>query len=128
MSVTKDQVVDFLKNMSVIELADFVKELEEIFGVSAADPAVAVAAAPVAGGGAAGGEAEKTEFDVILTNGGAQKVQVIKVVREITGLGLKEAKALVDEAPKPVKEGIAKAEAEEIAKKITEAGGTAEVK
>ncbi len=128
MSVTKDQVVDFLKNMSVIELADFVKELEEIFGVSAAAPAVAVAAAPAAGGAAAGGEAEKTEFDVILTNGGAQKVQVIKVVREITGLGLKEAKALVDEAPKPVKEGIAKAEAEEIAKKITEAGGTAEVK
>ena len=86
MSVTKDQVVDFLKNMSVIELADFVKELEEIFGVSAAAPAVAVAAAPAAGGAAAGGEAEKTEFDVILTNGGAQKVQVIKVVREITGL------------------------------------------
>ena len=128
MSVTKDQVVDFLKNMSVIELADFVKELEEIFGVSAAAPAIAVAAAPAAGGAAAGGEAEKTEFDVVLTNGGAQKVQVIKVVREITGLGLKEAKALVDEAPKPVKQGIAKAEAEEIVKKITEAGGTAEVK
>lgn len=128
MSVTKDQVVDFLKNMSVIELADFVKELEEIFGVSAAAPAVAVAAAPAAGGAAAGGDAEKTEFDVVLTSGGAQKVQVIKVVREITGLGLKEAKALVDEAPKPVKQGIAKAEAEEIAKKLTEAGGTAEVK
>ena len=109
MAVTKDQVLEFLKNMSVIELADFVKELEDVFG-----------AAPAA--------AEKTEFDVILTNGGAQKVQVIKVVREITGLGLKEAKALVDEAPKPVKEGIAKAEAEEIAKKLTEAGGTAEVK
>ena len=119
MAVTKDQVLEFLKNMSVIELADFVKELEEVFGVSAAAP-VAGAAAPEA--------AEKTEFDVILTSGGAQKVQVIKVVREITGLGLKEAKALVDEAPKPVKEGIAKAEAEEIAKKITEAGGTAEVK
>lgn len=128
MSVTKDQVVDFLKNMSVIELADFVKELEEIFGVSAAAPAVAVAAVPAAGGAAAGGEAEKTEFDVVLTSGGAQKVQVIKVVREITGLGLKEAKALVDEAPKPVKQGVAKAEAEEIAKKLTEAGGTAEVK
>ena len=111
MAVTKDQVLEFLKNMSVIELADFVKELEDVFGVSAAPAA-----------------AEKTEFDVILTNGGAQKVQVIKVVREITGLGLKEAKALVDEAPKPVKEGIAKAEAEEIAKKLTEAGGTAEVK
>ena len=88
---------------------------------------VAVAAVPAAGA-AAPEAAEKTEFDVILTSGGAQKVQVIKVVREITGLGLKEAKALVDEAPKPVKEGIAKAEAEEIAKKITEAGGTAEVK
>lgn len=125
MSVTKDQVLDFLKNMSVIELADFVKELEEVFGVSAAAP-VAVAAAPVAGGAAPA--AEKTEFDVILTDGGAQKVQVIKVVREITGLGLKEAKALVDEAPKPIKEGIAKAEAEDIAKKLTEAGGKAEVK
>lgn len=127
MAVTKDQVLEFLKNMSVIELADFVKELEDVFGVSAAAP-VAVAAAPAAGGGGAAAEAEKSEFDVILTNGGAQKVQVIKVVREITGLGLKEAKALVDEAPKPIKEGIAKAEAEEIAKKLTEAGGTAEVK
>ena len=126
MAVTKDQVLEFLKNMSVIELADFVKELEEVFGVSAAAP-VAVAAVPAAGA-AAPEAAEKTEFDVILTSGGAQKVQVIKVVREITGLGLKEAKALVDEAPKPVKEGIAKAEAEEIAKKITEAGSTAEVK
>lgn len=115
MAVTKDQVLEFLKNMSVIELADFVKELEEVFGVSAAAP-VAVAAVPAAGA-AAPEAAEKTEFDVILTSGGAQKVQVIKVVREITGLGLKEAKALVDEAPKPVKEGIAKAEAEEIAKK-----------
>ena len=126
MAVTKDQVLEFLKNISVIELADFVKELEDVFGVSAAAP-VAVAAAPAAGG-AAPAAAEKTEFDVILTNGGAQKVQVIKVVREITGLGLKEAKALVDEAPKPVKEGIAKAEAEEIAKQLTAAGGTAEVK
>ncbi len=127
MAVTKDQVLEFLKNMSVIELADFVKELEDVFGVSAAAP-VAVAAAPAAGGSAAPAAEEKSDFDVILTNGGAQKVQVIKVVREITGLGLKEAKALVDEAPKPVKEGIAKAEAEEIAKKLTEAGGTAEVK
>ena len=91
MAVTKDQVLEFLKNMSVIELADFVKELEDVFGVSAAAP-VAVAAAPAAGG-AAPEAAEKTEFDVILTSGGAQKVQVIKVVREITGLGLKEAKA-----------------------------------
>ncbi len=125
MSITKDQVVEFLKNMSVIELADFVKELEEIFGVSAAAPVAMMAAAPAAGGDAA---AEKTEFDVVLTSGGAQKVAVIKVVREITGLGLKEAKALVDEAPKPVKTGVAKAEADEVAAKITEAGGTVEVK
>lgn len=127
MSVTKDQVVDFLKNMSVIELADFVKELEEIFGVSASAPAVAMVAAPAAGG-AAEAEVEKTEFDVILTNGGQQKVQVIKVVREITGLGLKEAKALVDEAPKAVKQGVPRAEADEIVKKLTEVGGSAEVK
>ncbi len=125
MSITKDQVVEFLKNMSVIELADFVKELEEIFGVSAAAPVAMMAAAPAAGGDAA---AEKTEFDVVLTSGGAQKVAVIKVVREITGLGLKEAKALVDEAPKAVKTGVAKAEADDIAAKITEAGGTVEVK
>ena len=126
MAVTKDQVLEFLKNMSVIELADFVKELEDVFGVSAAAP-VAVAAAPAAGG-AAPAAAEKTEFDVILTNGGAQKVQVIKVVREITGLGLKEAKALVDEAPKPVKEGIAKAEAEEIKTKLEAEGAEVNLK
>ena len=126
MAVTKDQVLEFLKNMSVIELADFVKELEEVFGVSAAAP-VAVAAVPAAGA-AAPEAAEKTEFDVILTSGGAQKVQVIKVVREITGLGLKEAKALVDEAPKPVKEGIAKAEAEEIKAKLEAAGAKVELK
>ena len=126
MAVTKDQVLEFLKNMSVIELADFVKELEEVFGVSAAAP-VAVAAVPAAGA-AAPEAAEKTEFDVILTNGGAQKVQVIKVVREITGLGLKEAKALVDEAPKPVKEGIAKADAEGLKKQLEEAGAEVELK
>lgn len=128
MATTKQDVLEFIKNMSVIELADFVKELEEVFGVSAAAP-MAVAAMPAAGAAAGGAaEAEKTEFDVILTNAGAQKVQVIKVVREITGLGLKEAKDLVDGAPKAIKEGVAKAEAEEIAKKLTEAGGTAEVK
>jgi len=103
MSITKEQVIEFIENMTVIELANFVKELEEKFGVSAAAP-VAMMAAPAAGAAAAEAPAEKTEFDVILTNAGAQKVQVIKVVREITGLGLKEAKALVDEAPKPVKE------------------------
>lgn len=125
MAVTKDQVLDFLKNMSVIELADFVKELEDVFGVSAAAP-MAMVAAPSAAPAAEA--AEKTEFDVILTAGGQQKVQVIKVVREITGLGLKEAKAVVDEAPKPVKTAVPKAEAEEIVKKITEVGGTAEIK
>lgn len=126
MAVTKDQVLDFLKNMTVIELADFVKELEDVFGVSAAAPAAAVVMAPT--GAVAAEPAEKTEFDVILTAGGQQKVQVIKVVREITGLGLKEAKALVDEAPKPVKTGIKKDEAEDIVKKLKEVGGEAEIK
>lgn len=126
MAVTKDQVLEFLKNMSVIELADFVKELEDVFGVSAAAP-VAVAAAPAAGA-AAPAAAEKTEFDVILTNGGAQKVQVIKVVREITGLGLKEAKDLVDGAPKAVKEGVKKEDAEAIKKQLEAAGATVEIK
>jgi len=125
MSVTKDQVVEFLKNMSVIELADFVKELEEIFGVSAAAPAAAVVAAPV---DAAAPVAEKVDFEAILTTVGDQKVQVIKAVREITGLGLKEAKAVVDEAPKPIKSGITKEEAEEIAKKVAAVGGTVEIK
>lgn len=124
MAVTKDQVVEFIKNMSVLELADFVKELEDIFGVSAAAPvaAVAVAAAP------AEAAEEKTEFDVVLTEAGAEKVKVIKVVREATGLGLKEAKAVVDEAPKAVKTGASKEEAEKIKKAIEDAGGKAEIK
>ena len=126
MAVTKDQVLEFLKNMSVIELADFVKELEEVFGVSAAAP-VAVAAVPAAGA-AAPEAAEKTEFDVILTSGGAQKVQVIKVVREITGLGLKEAKEMVDGAPKVVKEGASKAEADEIKEKLEAEGAKVNLK
>lgn len=126
MAVTKDQVLDFLKNMSVIELADFVKELEDVFGVSAAAPAMAMVAAPSAASAAPA--AEQTEFEVVLTAAGGQKVQVIKVVREITALGLKEAKALVDEAPKSVKAGIPRAEAEEIVKKLVEVGATAEVK
>lgn len=126
MAVTKDQVLDFLKNMSVIELADFVKELEDVFGVSASAPAMAMMAAPAAA--AAAPEAEKTDFDVVITAAGGQKVQVIKVVREITALGLKEAKALVDEAPKVVKSGVPRAEADEIVKKLTEVGATAEVK
>ena len=126
--VTKEQVVEFISNMSVLELSEMVKELEEKFGVSAA--AAAVAAAPAAGG-AAGGEAaveEKTEFDVILTSFGDKKINVIKEVRGITGLGLKEAKDLVEGAPKPVKEGVAKDEGEELKKKLEEAGATVELK
>jgi len=126
MSVTKEQVIEFIENMSVLELADFVKELEDKFGVSAAAP-VAMMAGPVAGGGE-DAAAEQTEFDVILTAAGDKKVQVIKAVREITGLGLKEAKALVDGAPSPVKEAVAKEEAEEIKGKLEEAGASVEVK
>ena len=126
--VTKEQVVEFISNMSVLELSEMVKELEEKFGVSAA--AAAVAAAPAAGG-AAGGEAaaeEKTEFDVILTSFGDKKINVIKEVRGITGLGLKEAKEFVESCPKAVKEGVSTQEAEEIKKKLEEAGASAEIK
>lgn len=126
--VTKEQVVEFISNMSVLELSEMVKELEEKFGVSAA--AAAVAAAPAAGG-AAGGEAvaeEKTEFDVILTSFGDKKINVIKEVRGITGLGLKEAKEFVESCPKAVKEGVSTEEAEEIKKKLEEAGASAEIK
>ena len=125
--VTKEQVVEFISNMSVLELSEMVKELEEKFGVSAA--AAAVAAAPAAGG-AAGGEAaaeEKTEFDVILTSFGDKKINVIKEVRAITGLGLKEAKEFVESCPKAVKEGVSTEEAEEIKKKLEEAGASAEI-
>ena len=125
--VTKEQVVEFISNMSVLELSEMVKELEEKFGVSAA--AAAVAAAPAAGG-AAGGEAaaeEKTEFDVILTSFGDKKINVIKEVRGITGLGLKEAKEFVESCPKAVKEGVSTEEAEEIKKKLEEAGASAEI-
>ncbi|MBO4947906.1 MAG: 50S ribosomal protein L7/L12 [Peptococcaceae bacterium] len=118
-------IIDTVKELSVIELSELVKAFEEEFGVSAAAP-VAVA---VAGGAAAGAaEEEQTEFDVILASAGANKIAVIKVVREITGLGLKEAKEVVDGAPKPVKEKVEKAEAEEIKKKLEEAGATVEVK
>ena len=117
-------IIDTVKELSVIELSELVKAFEEEFGVSAAAP-VAVAAAP--GAGAAAAE-EQTEFDVILANAGANKIAVIKVVREVTGLGLKEAKEVVDGAPKPVKEKIEKAEAEEIKKKLEEAGASVEVK
>ena len=126
--VTKEQVVEFISNMSVLELSEMVKELEEKFGVSAA--AAAVAVAPAAGG-APGGEAaaeEKTEFDVILTSFGDKKINVIKEVRAITGLGLKEAKEFVESCPKAVKEGVSTEEAEEIKKKLEEAGASAEIK
>ncbi len=126
MSEKTTQLIEEVKALTVLELSELVKALEEEFGVSAAAP-VAVAAAP-AEGGAAAAEEEQTEFDVILTNVGDQKIKVIKVVREVTGLGLKEAKAVVDEAPKPLKEGATKEEAEEIKKKIEEVGGTAEIK
>src|SRR5687767_1925242 len=123
----KDEILDAIGNMSVLELAEMVKDMEEKFGVSAAAPVMAAPAA-VAGGGAAAVEEEKDEFDVILQAAGEKKIQVIKVVREITSLGLKEAKDLVDGAPKPVKEATTKADAEELKKKLEEAGATVEVK
>ena len=127
MAVATAEILDAISNMTVLELSQLIKDMEEKFGVSAA--AATVAAAPAAGGGAAAPAAEeKTEFNIVLTNAGANKVNVIKVVRAVTGLGLKEAKDLVDGAPKPVKEGIPKADAEAILKQITEAGGTAEIK
>jgi large subunit ribosomal protein L7/L12 len=125
MAVSKEDILEAVGAMSVMELNDLVKAFEEKFGVSAASLAVA---APGAGGGAAAAVEEKTEFDVILAAAGANKVNVIKVVRAITGLGLKEAKDLVDGAPKPVKEGCPKAEAEDIKKQLTEAGATVEIK
>lgn len=121
------QMIEDIKTLSVLELNDLVKALEEEFGVSAA--AMMAVAPGAAAGGAAGADAEEqTEFDVILKSAGSSKINVIKAVREITGLGLKEAKTLVDEAPKPVKEGVEKAEAEEIVKKLQEAGAEAELK
>jgi len=123
-SMNKDEFIAMVEGMTVLELHEIVKALEDRFGVTAAAPA-AVAAAP---GAAAPVAEEKTEFDVILTGFGANKIQVIKVVRELTGLGLKEAKDLVEGAPKPVKEAIAKKDAEGMKKKIEEAGGTAEIK
>ncbi len=125
MAVAKEDVVSFIDNMTVLEMSEFVKELEEKYGVTAAAPTVAVAAAPDAD---AGSEEEKTEFDVVLAAAGDKKIQVIKEVRAITGLGLKDAKDLVEGAPKPIKEGVKKEEADEIKQKIEAAGGTAEVK
>jgi large subunit ribosomal protein L7/L12 len=125
--ITKEDVIEFIANMSVLDLSELVKEMEEKFGVSAAAP-VAMMAAGVGDAGAGAAAEEQTEFDVVLTAAGDKKIQVIKEVRAITGLGLKDAKALVDDAPKPVKEGIAKDEAEKIAAQLEEAGAQVELK
>jgi len=124
--ITKDDVIEFVANMSVLDLSELVKEMEEKFGVSAAAPVAMMAAGPADAG--AGAAEEQTEFDVILTAIGDKKIAVIKEVRAITGLGLKDAKALVDEAPKPVKEGIAKEDAEKIKEQLEEAGAQVELK
>src|SRR5690625_495747 len=122
--MTNEQIIDAVKEMSVLELNELVKAIEEEFGVTAAAPVA------VAGAGAAGGEAEEeqTEFDVVLTDAGASKIKVVKAVREITGLGLKDAKDLTDSAPKEVKEGVSKEEAEEVKEKLEEAGASVELK
>ncbi|MBC8318593.1 MAG: 50S ribosomal protein L7/L12 [Desulfobulbaceae bacterium] len=127
MAVTKDDVIEFIANMTVLDLSELVKEMEEKFGVSAAAPMAVAAAGPAAGGDVAAAE-EQTEFDVILTGAGEKKIGVIKEVRAITSLGLKEAKALVEEAPSPIKEGVSKDEAADIKAKIEAAGGSVEVK
>ncbi len=127
MSVAKAEILDAISNMSVLELSNLIKDLEDKFGVSAAAATVA-AAAPAGGGGAAAAVEEQTEFTVVLTGFGENKVNVIKAVREVTGLGLKEAKDLVDGAPKPVKEGVSKADSEAILKKLIDAGAKAEIK
>ncbi len=127
MAVTKEDVIEFISNMTVLDLSELVKELEEKFGVSAAAP-VAVAAGGAVAGGDAAAAVEKTEFDVILTSVGEKKIGVIKEVRGITALGLKEAKELVEGAPTPIKEGVSKDEAEEIKAKIEAAGGGVEIK
>jgi len=124
MAITKEDVLEYISGLSVLELSELVKEFEEKFGVSAA-PVMVAGAAGAAGGGAA---EEKTEFDVILKDAGAKKINAIKVVREITGLGLKEAKEAVENAPTTLKEGVSKDEAEELKKKIEDAGATAEIK
>ena len=126
--VTKEQVVDFLSKMSVMDMAALKTELEEKWGVKAAVASVAAGAAPAGGGAAAAPAAEQTEFTIILTNADANKINIIKTVREVTNLGLKEAKDLVDGAPKTVKEGVSKADADTIKKKLTEAGAKVDVK
>ena len=125
--ITKEDVVEFIANMSVLDLSELVKEMEEKFGVSAAAPVAMMAAGPADAGGGEAAE-EQTEFDVILTAFGDKKIQVIKEVRAITGLGLKDAKELVDGAPKPVKEGVAKDEAEKVKAQLEEAGAQVEIK
>ncbi len=124
--ITKEDVVQFIENMSVLDLSNLIKDLEEKFGVSAAAMAAPVAAA--AGGGDAAAAEEKTEFDVVLQSAGEKRINVIKIVRTITGLGLKEAKDFVDSLPKPVKEGLPKNEAEDVLKQLEEAGATGEIK
>ena len=124
--VTREQVVDYLSNLPVMQMAELIGNLEEKWGVKAAPAAVAVAAGPA--GGAAEAAPEQTEFNVIMTSFGAKKIQAIKAIREITGLGLKEAKELVESCPKPVKEGVSKEEAAEVKKKLEDAGAAVEVK
>ncbi len=127
MAVTKEQVFEFIDNMTILEMSNFIKEFEERYGVTAAAP-IAVAAVPGAAGAAVPEVEEKTSFDVILNAAGEKKIQVIKVVRELTSLGLKEAKDLVDGAPKPVKTGVTKEEAESVKAKLEEQGATVEIK
>jgi len=127
MAVSKEDILETISNMTVVEVVDLIEAMEEKFGVSAAAP-VAAAAAPAAGGGEAAAAEEKTEFDVVLAAFGEKKVNVIKAVRSITGLGLKEAKELVEGAPSPIKEGVNKEESEDIKKQLEEAGATVEVK
>jgi large subunit ribosomal protein L7/L12 len=126
--ITREQVVDYLSNLPVIQIAELIKTLEDKWGVKAAPAAVAVAAGPAGGGEAAPKAEEKTEFDVVLASAGGNKIAVIKAVREITGLGLKEAKDLVEGAPKTLKEAVSKADAEDMKKKLTEAGATVDLK
>ena len=127
-TMTVEKWIEEIKGMSVLDLSNLVKALEEEFGVSAAAAPVAVAAAPGGGGGDAAAEEEKSEFDVVLTNAGASKIQVIKVVKASTGLGLKEAKDLVDAAPGPIKSGVARDEADKLKAELEEAGGSVELK
>ncbi len=130
-TLDKEQILEAIDNMTVLELSELVKAFEERYGVTAAAPVAVAAGAPAAGGdgaAAAGGSEEQTEFDAVLTDVGANKILVIKAVRELTGLGLKEAKDLVDAAPKAVKEGVTKEEAEQVKEKLAEAGATVEIK